>query len=157
MKHITDSVYESQVDRKGRISISPRTIGPMWRKLWRSYEENKLIVGPHMMDSGYKSIVALYNRRNAEITPIRPIEFSLEEKRIIIPELRDLLRIRDGRVIITGNEPNSIDFWNPNEWKDFIYRRNGVFDESAYDHLVKVSGKGSEELRKEIARKYFQE
>ena len=117
-------VYECEINNKGRFRI-PRSLRLSGFR--EAVEDGRLRVGPHIMDSGYKSVIALYNANSvglkASEIPMRDIYFKMEGCEVVVPNIKKLLYINDNKIVVAGNNPYSVDFWNPIEWRNFYLGR----------------------------------
>jgi len=137
--NISGSAYETTINEIGRIKLPVEHM----MHLGEAYERGTLVVGPHMMDSGYSSIVGLHgDRTKAEEVPIRELEFSMSDRNIVISDAKNLLNIQGDRIIVVGNFW-SVDFWNPQDWNDLYSDKKKVFDEKIYDYLLGVKRKSA--------------
>ena len=131
LTEIGSEVYETNVNGAGRIRI-PRSL--MSRKFVSSCENKSLIVGPHIMNSRWTSIIVLYDGKRAEEFPLRNIEIKTEGRDVIIPEAKKLLDINDDKIMVVGANPSSFYLWNPREFHMFnkACRKDGHEEKRRY-------------------------
>jgi len=164
MRYLGNGVYEGEVTRKGGIIIpngnhvrkrlrrahlkKTKTNDEIREELGeeeanRCIEEAcELYIGPNIMDM-YKSIIALHTRPfdgENEHSPIRDLEdYKIEGKEIVIPELRNLLKIRGRKVVMTTGI-YSLDFWHPTEWKNLCEGKAPMsIDQRLYDLFTRIA------------------